>query len=429
MTTDEIEKLADWGNAREVSTKNGPRLLRKAQPTEPFSELWKGGKKEELKAAGATFGKSQNGDWELCWWQPVTSTGQVAKQAVTTLTAEQEARLQAIESKLLVYQVPSVRQQVLALQNGGGLDASDTGTGKTFVTLAVSIVLDRPVYVICPKAVIPSWKRAARHFGIKLFGICNYELLRRGNEPAVKIVGEGKAKHFEWQLDPSTILVFDECHRCFPYDTVVVTDRGSLPIGEIVEQRLSVRVLSRNLSSDAIEYSNVTGYLAFPSEQICRVIHEHGAFTCTPDHRLWCEDCGQWYEARESRGHRLFAVRCGIDEAVQPESTSILLRPEVFGNLAMSATAVSRSYAQSSAITRAKGQGISGNDTLPTQPGFQATASCTETDEQRQSEQASRRSSEDSGEFQGPTYLSESRRERPANATATNSKLRKWACR
>ena len=222
MTNEDIEKLAEWGKGREVQTKNGPRLLRKAEPTARFSELWKGGKKKELKAAGATFGLSKGGEWELCWWQKIAGSGAVAKEAVTALTEEQEARLQVIIPKLLTYQVASVRQMAIALQNSslGGLDASDTGTGKTFVMLAVSIVLDRPAYVTCPKAVIPSWKRAARHFGIRLTGVCNYELLRRGDTAAVKLFGTGKDKHFAWQLDPSTILVFDECHRMKDYKTL-----------------------------------------------------------------------------------------------------------------------------------------------------------------------------------------------------------------
>lgn len=220
MTSEDIEKLADWSKPREVSTSRGPRLLRKAAPTEAFSQLWKGGKKEELKAAGAGFGKDRDGNWELTWWATVTATGEPAKESVTALTPEQEERLRAIESKLLSYQVPSVTQMAIALQNGGGLDASDTGTGKTFVTLAVSIVLNRPAYVTCPKAVVPSWRRAARHFGIKLAGICNYELLRRGETPAVKQVGSGKDKRFEWQLDPQTLLIFDECHRMKDYKTL-----------------------------------------------------------------------------------------------------------------------------------------------------------------------------------------------------------------
>lgn len=136
----------------------------------------------------------------------------LAAAIVTTLTPEQEARLTEIEPKLLLYQLPAVRSQAIALQNGGTLDASDTGTGKTYIALAVASVLNRPVYVVCPKAVIPSWQRCATHFGINLAGICNYETLTRGNQPAVTKAGKEKIS-FTWNLPTETIIVIDECHR------------------------------------------------------------------------------------------------------------------------------------------------------------------------------------------------------------------------
>lgn len=144
---------------------------------------------------------------------------QPEKQSAPVDTGEIESRLAAIEAKLLPYQVPAVRAQVTALNNGGALDASDTGTGKTYIGLASCYVLNRPVFVICPKAVIPQWKAAAKHFGIELAGICNYELLRRGEQPAIKSITFGKGKSFKWQLPLNTVILFDECHRMKDYKT------------------------------------------------------------------------------------------------------------------------------------------------------------------------------------------------------------------
>lgn len=135
-----------------------------------------------------------------------------AAAIVTALTPEQELRLNGIAPKLLPYQLPAVRSQSIALQNGGTLDASDTGTGKTYIALAVCTVLSRRAYVVCPKAVIPSWQRAAAHFGVALAGVCNYETLTRGNQPAVTKTGKEKIS-FTWNLPAETIIVIDECHR------------------------------------------------------------------------------------------------------------------------------------------------------------------------------------------------------------------------
>lgn len=125
-----------------------------------------------------------------------------------------------IAAKLLPYQIPAVRQQLAAIAHGAALDASDTGTGKTYTSLAVCTVLERPAYVVCPKPVIPSWRRAAAHFAIDLAGICNYELLRRGDQPAVrKIENEKKRDTYEWQLPKNVVIIFDECHRMKDYKT------------------------------------------------------------------------------------------------------------------------------------------------------------------------------------------------------------------
>lgn len=222
-----IETLVEWSAAKPVETRNGPRLLRKAKATESFWIAWRSGK-DALKAAGVSCSPVNRNDprgaWEACWWLPVSAPvpGAPVASAVakpTGLSDEQKARLVAVTSKLLPYQVASVSDAALALAvHGGELDASDTGTGKTYVSIAASIVLGQPLYVVCPIAVLPSWKIAAKHFGAKLAGACNYELLKRGNLPELSIVkvkdGHGKeVEQFQWNLPSDTIIAFDECHR------------------------------------------------------------------------------------------------------------------------------------------------------------------------------------------------------------------------
>ena len=59
------------------------------------------------------------------------------------------------------------------------LDASDTGTGKSFMAAAVAVDLGLPTLVICPKISVSMWHRVASHFEDS-FSILNYELLRGG---------------------------------------------------------------------------------------------------------------------------------------------------------------------------------------------------------------------------------------------------------
>jgi hypothetical protein len=70
FTDTEILALAKWSAAKEIQTKYGPRIFRKALVTPAFSALWKT-RKEELKAAGAGFSKNQEGEWELTWWKQI----------------------------------------------------------------------------------------------------------------------------------------------------------------------------------------------------------------------------------------------------------------------------------------------------------------------------------------------------------------------
>ncbi len=72
----ELEQLLKWGSPREVNTKNGPRILRKAKPTEPFWSIWRNNDAQRrLKSVGISVGKNDygDGDWEVCWWQPLSA--------------------------------------------------------------------------------------------------------------------------------------------------------------------------------------------------------------------------------------------------------------------------------------------------------------------------------------------------------------------
>ena len=63
-----------------------------------------------------------------------------------------------IVSKLLAYQVPHTLQLFECLtERKRVLDASDTGTGKTYCALASCKMLKLKPFIICPKSVISNW--------------------------------------------------------------------------------------------------------------------------------------------------------------------------------------------------------------------------------------------------------------------------------
>jgi superfamily II DNA or RNA helicase len=91
------------------------------------------------------------------------------------------------------------------------LDTSVVGTGKTVVSVHLTQQLDRPVAVVCPKAVITNWKREFQAHGVEPIFVLNYEKLRNGSTQYLSKTGK---KIMRWNLPSDTLLIFDECHKC-----------------------------------------------------------------------------------------------------------------------------------------------------------------------------------------------------------------------
>ena len=116
-------------------------------------------------------------------------------------------------------------------------DNSPTGTGKTYVALAVARHFNRPFVVICPKLAIPQWRDLIKEW--KLDHLCkliiNHEKLARGNTAYYKFitpatyrklhnipetveVPEFVRAYFKFPAD--WIVFIDECHKCRGVETL-----------------------------------------------------------------------------------------------------------------------------------------------------------------------------------------------------------------
>ncbi len=86
-----------------------------------------------------------------------------------------------IAKKLLSFQVAHVYQlmEVLRIKNRV-IDASDTGTGKTYCAIATCALLNLTPFIICPKSVISNWVNVCKEFGVSYLGVSNYEMLKGG---------------------------------------------------------------------------------------------------------------------------------------------------------------------------------------------------------------------------------------------------------
>lgn len=140
----------------------------------------------------------------------------------------------------------------LQLSGVNTCDTSHTGTGKTVVGCQTAKTLNRPVAIICPKAVIPSWEREMKETGIEPVFILNHEKLRTGKTPFMSKVGK---KIMRWSLPSDTLVLIDEVHKCKgPY-----TQNAQLLIS-LVQQKFSVHAMSATAAEDPTEMRGL-GYM------------------------------------------------------------------------------------------------------------------------------------------------------------------------
>jgi len=112
---------------------------------------------------------------------------------------------------LLPYQTEHAKRIEAALRQWRvALDASDPGTGKTYIACAVAARLQCPVAIITTKATVPNWAAVAQGFELSPLLIANYEKVRTGRLPECR-----KASgRFVWNLPQHCLVIFDECQRC-----------------------------------------------------------------------------------------------------------------------------------------------------------------------------------------------------------------------
>jgi len=140
--------------------------------------------------------------------------------------------MEQIKNKLLEYQQEHTNNLVRILtKNNTCLDASDTGTGKTYSAIATCYILKLQPIIFCPKSVIATWKKVAEYFNLNNPIVVNYETIKRGkyynskNDKImcpfidIKKIIKNNSKiiesiQFNITDKDNKIFIFDEVHRC-----------------------------------------------------------------------------------------------------------------------------------------------------------------------------------------------------------------------
>lgn len=163
----ELERLLPWSKPREVPTSRGPRILRKAAPTEAFWNAWRAGR-EMLKAVGISCGRDSRpggtGEWEVCWWQEVSQEVVHARAEAVEQSRATDAEITVPAPAGLAY-MPFQRAGIrFALGRTATLFGDEMGLGKTIQ--AIGFINAHPetqrVLVVTKATLKMNWWRELR---------------------------------------------------------------------------------------------------------------------------------------------------------------------------------------------------------------------------------------------------------------------------
>ncbi len=195
----ELLNKIQWCSPKLIYTKDGKKRVQEAALPEGFWEAWKI-HREKIKESGISVSKFQ-GKWRLVKWIEIAEEPKKDFEKIN------------LETKILYdYQIEHAKILISDLIQGqAALDASDTGTGKTFCALEIAKNLKLHPIVITPKSVIPSWIKVAKLIGVNIF-VSNYEQYKAGKTKFYRQEETVKKKGL-WTIPENSLLIFDECHR------------------------------------------------------------------------------------------------------------------------------------------------------------------------------------------------------------------------
>jgi hypothetical protein len=281
---------------------------------------------------------------------------------------------------LFDYQAQAV--EAIVSKKGRCILHADAGVGKTAIAVkyAANYALGHTLF-LCPtickkqvenevgrfteaKSIIVDGNANSRQFAWesvfsskeKLIVIVNYESLVADIDILQKLTKQG--------------LMFD-CiivDECFTYDTPVMTERGLMRIGDIVENRLNIKVLSCDLSSNELQWKSVVHWMKKERKNELVEIKYHledgtlGSLICTSNHKIFIHNKNKYAKAEDIAaidGAELRIMQDGLctKERVQKNTTTKVLFSKMFGNFFGRASTQANSF-----IKRAKSKDVRKNE-------------------------------------------------------------------
>jgi superfamily II DNA or RNA helicase len=160
-------------------------------------------------------------------------------------------------NKLLAYQIEHVNSLAKSINSyKRSLDASDTGTGKTYTTIALCRKLKLKPFIICPKSVVSTWSNVLDFFGYKKF---DYVLTTYNQILNMNIIKE-KDNEYVWSftkeyIDNEYLFIYDEAHNCKNKNTI-----NAKILIELAKFDVNIILLSATIVDKPL-YFNIVGYV------------------------------------------------------------------------------------------------------------------------------------------------------------------------
>jgi hypothetical protein len=134
------------------------------------------------------------------------------------------------------------------------LDASATGTGKTYTSIALCALMGYSPIIVCPKSVVHVWREVSTIFKVRA-EIFSYEEIIGGKTPIYdKSV---------WHFAGHGMIIFDEAHRCKNTNTL-----HSALLMSLKDRRIKILLLSATIADTLTGFSNfgcLMGFYGRPS--------------------------------------------------------------------------------------------------------------------------------------------------------------------
>jgi len=216
--TIDIPTLLPWSEPKEVNTRLGRKLLRKAAPTPAFSAVWKTGK-DALKAAGVSWSKDERtGKWQVCWWSPLDAAKVQAEEKAVEASRAVAADVDLPVPDGLAY-LPFQRAGIATMASRSrNLLGDEMGLGKTVQSIAL-ISLDptvKKVLVMCPCGLKVNWSREVAKWSTRPLRVGIQEAGQPwiGEVADVVVMNYDIAHRYEAQISSTKwdLFVADEAH-------------------------------------------------------------------------------------------------------------------------------------------------------------------------------------------------------------------------